>query len=64
MFGRYNSGTYSSQWMIIDYNVFEKIKNTNHRPEKLIFVMEQTPDKFVSHDISKYLYDVRKYIII
>jgi len=30
IFDRYNSGTYSSQWMIIDYNVFEKVLKDNN----------------------------------
>ena len=51
------SGTYSSQWMIIDYNVFEKIKDSNKQENGLLFMMEETPSSIVSHDISKHLYE-------
>jgi hypothetical protein len=59
MFTKYNSGTYSSQWIVIDYNIFNKIKGTNTTFENLIYVVEQTPDKFISHDISNYLIEVK-----
>lgn len=55
-FAKDNSGTYSSQWMIIDYKVFEKIKNTPNKKENLVYMMEQTPDRIVYHDISNYIY--------
>jgi hypothetical protein len=43
--------------MILDYNIFNKIKNTKSKPSKLIYMMEQTPHRIISHDISKYLYN-------
>lgn len=55
-FETFNSGSYSSQWLILDYNIFEKIKGTNQKPDKLFYVSEQTPNKFVSHDVSQHLY--------
>lgn len=55
MFSKYNSGTYSSQWMILDYNVFNKIKNTKKYPDQMVYMMEQTPQKIVYHDISKHI---------
>lgn len=50
-----NSGTYSSQWMILDYNVFKQIKGTNKMTPHLVYMMEQTPKKIVFHDISHYI---------
>jgi hypothetical protein len=52
-----HSGTYCSQWMIVDYNIFEKIKGTKDRPNGLFYIMEDNPQEIESHDISKYFYD-------
>ncbi len=119
-----NSGTYSSQWMVVDYNKFENVKNevnknvntnmksrennnentnmksrennnennmenTQNKDENnensqnkdennensanninlfdnsgILYVLEQTPNRIVSHDVSKYLYEVIKILII
>lgn len=58
----YNSGTYSSQWMIIDYNIFKQIKGTNKRAKDLVYMLEQSPHKVVYHDISNYIQNVNKFI--
>ncbi len=50
-----NSGTYSSQWMILDYNVFRQLKGTNKMVPNLVYMMEQTPEKIAFHDISHYI---------
>jgi len=54
----YNSGTYSSQWMIVDYNNFQSAKQNDKNFEKVLFVLEQTPNSIISNDVSKYLLDV------
>lgn len=54
----YNSGSYSAQWMIIDYNKFKMIKGTKKLIKGLVYLLEQTPDKIVYHDISHYIYKV------
>jgi hypothetical protein len=60
-FSFFNSGTYSSQWMIIDYKVFDKIKGQKADEVKdedlkgLFSVLEQVPNKIVVHDISNKL---------
>ena len=59
-FSHFNSGTYSSQWMILDYKVFEKAKKTGQKVNNLLHVLEQTPSTIVSHDVSEYLYNVKK----
>ena len=56
IFKKDNSGTYSSQWIIVDHNVFAKIKGTNQQQPKLLYVLEQTPNLMVSHDISQQFY--------
>jgi len=58
MFKLYNSGTYSSQWMLIDYNKFKSIKGTNKTPNELLYVVEQNPKHIIYHDISDYLFKV------
>jgi len=54
----YNSGTYSSQWMIIDYNKFNQIKGTNKNTADLVYILEQSPDKIVYHDITNHIINV------
>ena len=63
-FSFFNSGTYSSQWMVLDYNVFEKAKRVNAQKEKLLYVLEQTPNSIITHDVSEYLYEVKFVIYI
>ncbi len=58
IFKSYSSGTYCSQWMLIDYNIFKKIKGTNKKPKDLLYVVEQTPKHLIYHDISSHLYKV------
>jgi hypothetical protein len=50
------SGTYCSQWMVLDYNIFERIKGTNLQPDKLFYVAEENPSEIIAHDISKHFY--------
>lgn len=54
----YNSGTYSSQWMIVDYNNFGLARIKEKKFEKILFVLEQTPNSIISYDVSKYLLEV------
>jgi hypothetical protein len=53
----YNSGTYSNQWMIVDYKLF----SAGHKivPGTLT-VAEQLPDRFVTQDMSMHL-DTTRY---
>ena len=55
----HNSGTYSSQWMRLDYNVFERLKGKNAavKESKLFYILEQLPHQITAHDISDYLYE-------
>ena len=57
----YNSGTYSAQWMIINYNKFKKIKGTKKKIKGLVYLLEQTPDRMVYHDISYYIHKVNNH---
>ncbi len=59
IFSEFNSGTYSSQWMILDYNQFKKIKGTNKSIKGLVYMLEQAPHKLVYHDISNYILNVK-----
>eukprot|EP00762_Andalucia_godoyi_P006576 ANDGO_05030.mRNA.1 Phospholipase B-like protein G len=51
-FGRYNSGTYSNQWMIVNYGLFSP-----HRPlvPGTIVVSEQLPNRMVTGDMSEFV---------
>lgn len=42
--------------MILDLNIFKKIKGTKEELPKLFYVMEQVPTHITIHDVSKYLY--------
>lgn len=59
IFKTYNSGTYSSQWMVVDYKIFNKMKGTKNANSNLLYVVEQTPDKFIIQDITDYLIEVK-----
>jgi len=63
-FKQLNSGTYSSQWMIIDYNIFKEIRGTDKTPKNLIYVAEQNPKELIHHDISDYVYKVQLFLMI
>lgn len=56
-FSKINSGTYSSQWLILDYKEFDKVKNTNKIPKNVFYMLEQIPNRIISHDVTKYLWE-------
>jgi len=58
IFKSYSSGTYSSQWMIIDYNKFKGMIGTNKKLSELLYVVEQNPKHLIYHDITPFLYSV------
>jgi hypothetical protein len=43
--------------MIIDYNLFKKVKGTSNKLHKLLYVIEQVPSHIISHDVSEHLYE-------
>ena len=53
MFGRYNSGTYNNQWMIVDYKRFKK-GDTVLRPG-LLWILEQIPGTVMAEDVTSVL---------
>ena len=53
-----NSGTYSSQWMIVDYNKFKEVKQSGNEVEGLFYVLEQVPGSLIIHDVTKHLFKV------
>lgn len=60
LFKKNMSGTYASQWMILDYKVFNRIKGKSiektKRISNLLLLIEEIPNKMVYHDISNVLY--------
>lgn len=58
-----NSGTYSSQWMVIDYNIFKSIKGSKKKKNGLVYMLEQTPDRVTYHDISSHMFKVCIYFL-
>jgi hypothetical protein len=44
--------------MVVDYNIFNEIKNTKKEAKEILFIIEQTPINMIAHDLSKYLYAV------
>jgi hypothetical protein len=57
-FSFFNSGTYNSQWMVLDFKVFEQNKKEKNI-SKLLYVLEQTPNLMVSYDMTDYLLEVK-----
>lgn len=57
IFSKTNSGTYSSQWLVLDYKEFEKIKGSNTPPKNLFYMLEQIPNRIIKKDVTKYLWD-------
>ena len=55
IFSRYNSGTYNSQFMIIDYKLYHKGLTPDKLPAHLLWVCEQLPDLMVSRDMTQVL---------
>ncbi|XP_075424934.1 putative phospholipase B-like 2 [Ascaphus truei] len=54
IFGKYNSGTYNNQWMVVDYNKF-RVGQTDV-PQGLLTVLEQIPGMVITADKSAQLY--------
>jgi len=53
IFGRYNSGTYNNEWMVVDYNKFKPGMET--LPEGLLTVLEQLPGMIKWEDVTPVL---------
>ena len=46
-------GTYNSQWMIVDYNRFNKVRNKDRPlPEGTFYVYEQVPGRCANGSLS------------
>ncbi len=71
-FSFFNSGTYSSQWIILDYKVFEKYRNkkpdiANFKDKEykgLLYVLEQVPNSMIHHDVTEKFIQVKSFYII
>ncbi|CAG2115440.1 unnamed protein product [Medioppia subpectinata] len=57
IFGRYNSGTYNNQFMIVDYKLFTKGTPVRSLPDNLLWVCEQMPGTITAADMTKMLRD-------
>ncbi|CAG2100672.1 unnamed protein product [Medioppia subpectinata] len=57
IFGRYNSGTYNNQFMIVDYILFTKGTPIHLLPDNLLLVWERMPSTITSADVTKVLRD-------
>ena len=55
VFSRHNSGTYNSQFMIVDYKLYRKGQTPDQLPDDLLWVCEQLPDLMVSRDVTQVL---------
>eukprot|EP00743_Colponemidia_sp_Colp-15_P003531 GILK01003809.1.p1 GENE.GILK01003809.1~~GILK01003809.1.p1 ORF type:complete len:592 (-),score=106.68 GILK01003809.1:9-1784(-) len=54
IFEKYNSGTYNSQWVILDYNKF--VPGQQPKPNSgLLWILEQIPGKVEKEDMTKVL---------
>ncbi|XP_054155881.1 putative phospholipase B-like 2 [Oppia nitens] len=55
LFGRYNSGTYNSQFMIVDYNRYRCGLRPDQLPDDVLWITEQLPDMMHSEDMTEML---------
>jgi hypothetical protein len=50
---------YSTQWVVVDYNVLNKINSTGDRSiDKLLIIIEEIPSIILAADLSKLLLQV------
>ncbi|XP_054159362.1 putative phospholipase B-like 2 [Oppia nitens] len=55
IFSKYNSGTYNNQFMVIDYNRFQKGKPVDQLASGVLWVVEQIPGLVESADVTHVL---------
>ncbi|XP_054157443.1 putative phospholipase B-like 2 [Oppia nitens] len=55
IFGKYNSGTYNNQFMIVDYNKYKKGTLPAQLPDDVLWVLEQLPGYVESGDVTHVL---------
>lgn len=55
-----NTGTYNSQWTILDLSKFQESINKKTLENETIFVLDQFPGQYHYEDITKYLQKVKK----
>ena len=59
-FSLINSGTYSSQWMVVDYKKVKEL-NTNRNIREMFYVIEQIPTDIILKDMSVELINNKYY---
>ena len=57
LFGKFNSGTYNNQFMVVDYNKFQKNVHPSKLPDDLLWIIEQLPGYVESADVTQVLRD-------
>ena len=63
LFQQYNSGTYNNQWMVVDYNLVEKVQTVRAHsaatvaslPNNTLRIIEQVPGLALAKDVTCYL---------
>ncbi|RWS09729.1 putative phospholipase B-like 2 isoform X1 [Dinothrombium tinctorium] len=56
IFSQFNSGTYNNQFMIVDYNEFNRQLNASSR-ENILWIIEQSPGMTQSADVTSVLFN-------
>jgi hypothetical protein len=55
----FESHLYSTQWLIVDFNVLEKLNKTRQRPSNgLLILVEEVPGQIKAADMTKLLTEV------
>ena len=56
-----NSGTYSSQWMVVDYKKVDEYNKGNTEKKDMFYLIEQIPNKIITKDMTEYLFENQYY---
>ena len=59
-----NTGTYNSQWTVIDLKKFEQSVNKTSMEKETILVLEQFPGLYHFEDITHYVEKVQLFVFI
>lgn len=55
-FKDYDGHLYVTQWIVVDYEKLNKVNSENEKPEKIVYFLDDVPDKINSKDMTSELF--------